>query len=496
MEKKFTKEQISLYLETEDQEIREAAFGYIIRDFVKNDTAMYQMSEILLYQEKISENTMTQIILSIGKELTEEQDIQRFIQMSYWFCEQASYICKILEQNKNPYLKKKGLEILAKLPQQAYISDACFSYLMEQTITGNNVCQKILFDIVQHHPQMGLEVLLKIAEQINKQQSIPILMTIVGFNYNTNNLFLILQYIDNCIRDQSCGIITLKTFFIQTIKHYNSYSKMSHSQFNLLVNLCNKLKIDYSDLKEITKQLFSLANNDNPLIREKKIELLKQVVILTKDYQLAIDILLSFINKPILKRVIVLSAYIIVEQIRKYEDPESSIYETYKDFILQFIKKQGSNFDKSDFEYIYGILNLNKSDKNYLQTVTTQLGTICQKTPMQIDCLLRYVTIYNQYASNVLELINWQTCPIDAAVLYHLAFNYKNTKKDIDRKIYLDIFSQLAIRTTLSLDKEILLSEILAKLNFMTKKQIEYPNIQNKINWYKERQQLLAKLNS
>ena len=102
MEKKLNKEQIISCLKSNDQEIREASFGYIIRDIVENEVSDFQIAEILNYTDTISTEEKDNIICKIGKSITSAKEIQRFIRISYWFPNQLQYLGEILNSTQNP----------------------------------------------------------------------------------------------------------------------------------------------------------------------------------------------------------------------------------------------------------------------------------------------------------------------------------------------------------------------------------------------------------
>lgn len=496
MEKKFNKEQIISFINSNDDEIKEAAFSYIIRNIVKNDTPMFQMSEVLQCKEKLSDKTAAEIIIQIGRTLKEEKEIQNFIQMSYWFCEQAYYISKVLENNYNAYFEQQGLEILSKQDPQATVPEACYQYLMIKSICGDEDCQNVLLHILHQHPKIELDNMLDIAKQKNWPATLSVLKKIVQSNQNESNFKSILRYIDYAFRDFGYEVTEFKKLFIEVVQHYDRVITISYETFGLIVSLCDKLKVDEEDFKHIAEHLICHTSNENPLIREKKIDLLKKVVTQTKDYLFVLELLTQNLQNTLLKRVILLSVYTFMEKFsQRTAKQDVVLLNKYKDYVVQLIKMQGSKFDKGDFEYIRCILNLNKDDKKYIQSVTNELAKICQQTSIQVNCLLHYAVIYKQNAVNLLQFVDWKSCPIEQSVLYRLEFNYKNSKKTAERKAYLTIFDQLSQCQDLEPHINILLGEILTKLNFISRTIQDYPAIIDKIKWYKERQQLLEALN-
>lgn len=496
MEKKFNKEQISLYLEAEDQEIREAAFGYLLRNIVNNDYPMFQMAEVLYYKEKILEKTTEDIIVNIGKQLNDEKEIQRFIQMSYWFQQQPLYICKILEVNHNSHLEKSGLEILAQAVANVFIPKECYQYLIEQTTDGNKKAQDILSEMLYHHPDTELEPLLHVMEQRTSSTNIPFLISVVKQNDNEKNLLPLVKFIKNCCYKNIYDAIELKKLFSISINHYIKTPIISYELFRSIFSVLEQINVDNDNWKKFCELLFCRIDDENPLIREKKVDLLKKFVAQTKDYQFVIKLLSQNINNTLLKRVILLIIHSFMVQISKKQGKENASYVEYKNFVLKFIKAQGAKFDKSDFEYVNCILNLNKDDKEYQQSIMTELLASCQKTSIQIDCLLHYAALYKQHSIMILELIDWNGCQLTAPLLSRLLFNYKNSKKTAEIKTYLTIFEQLSKCDNIPIDTKSLLAEKITKISFSEKQLIEYPNIANKIKWYKERQQLLEALNN
>lgn len=497
MEKNFNKEQIISLINSNDDEIKEAAFGYIIRNIVKNDAPMFQMSEVLRCKEKLSDKTVANVIIHIGRNLKEESEIQRFIQMSYWFCEQPFYISKVLEDNHNAYFEERGLDILSKLAQQTVVPEACYQYLMIKSICGDEDCKNVLLHILHQHPNVELDNMLDIAKQRNWPDTLFVLKKIVQRNHNENNLKSVLRYVDYAFNDLNYDVTELKKLFIEVVQHYDSFVTISYETFGLIISLSYKLKVDEEDFKQIAEYLICRISNENPLIREKKMDLLTKVIDKTQDYLFVLKLLTQNLPNTLLKRVILLSIYTFMEKFsKKREKQDIMLLNKYKDFVVQFIKTQGSKFDKGDFEYIRCILNLNKDDKKYIQVVTSALAKICQQTAIQVNCLLHCAVIYKQNAVNVLQFVDWNSCPLEQSVLYSLQINYKNSKKAAEKKAYLTIFEQLSQCQDLEPLINILLGEILTKLNFTSKTIQDYPAIIAKIKWYKERQQILDALNN
>lgn len=493
----FSKEQIISYLESNDQEICEAAFGYALRDIVKNEIPLFEVPDILHYKDKIPALKQKNIIIDLGKQLKDPNDIRRFVNMSYWFPDQATYICKVLEDNHHPYLERHGLEILAKLAATTTIPYDCYQYLITQIMAGNKNYQKLLFDkILPQHPDIPLDKLLEAAQQKQWSLTISILMEIVRHNKNEKDLLPILQYIDNCCRRNAYDEKSLQQFFCSTLEHYNQQApiKISYQIFMLIFLLSNELKIDDKDLKQIAPQLIYRTDNENPLIREKKADLLKFVAKKTKDYPFVLDILSKIMTDATAKRIVLLTLYALMELIADEATQNDDLQSKYKDTVLKFIRLQGKNFDKSDFEYIRNILNQNKADEEFVQSALQELVNNCQKTAVQIDCLLHYSITYKQYSINLLKFIDWKKCPLEPMVLYRLLSNYKNSKDIAEKRAYEQIFAQLSECSDLATDINILLGEIVCKLNFSAEQKKEYPSIAGKIKWYQERQQILEAL--
>lgn len=493
MEKeKFTKEQILSYLESKDKEICEAAFGYMLRNIVKNNIPMFQMSDVLQHKSKIPDRSRTEIITNIGKQLNEEQEINHFIKMSYWFYEQPLYICKVLNENHNAYFEKCGLEILTKLAPLSYIPDECYQYLTTRALAENETCLNTLLEILRYRPNAELNCFLDMAKQRNRPQTISILTTIIQKNHNDKNLLPILQYISNCYQNKSYADDMLENLFDTAIKQYNGASKISYEAFNLIIYLCDKLKMKKEDLMQLTIRIIGNVSNDNPQIREKKVTLLKKVASLTNDYDFVLRVLCANIKDKSFKRIILLSVYAFWEQVEAQE----TLYSKYKGFILKFIEVQGANFDKSDFEYIQSILNQCKEDEGYYRKLICKLANCCRETSRQIENLLYYADINKKYSINFLQFIDWEFCPLEQAVLYRLINNYNNSEHVREKQIYMQILEQLSECEDLETDINILLGNILSKQKFSPEQLTQYPNIAKKIDEYKERQKILEALNN
>ena len=112
MEKNLTKAKLISYLQSEDQEISQAAFGYVIRDIIHNVHPLLQMPEVIKYSRHISFARKEEILLEISSKLQGYQEISHFIQLSYWYPNQLFLISRFLETTLDANLEAKLLEII------------------------------------------------------------------------------------------------------------------------------------------------------------------------------------------------------------------------------------------------------------------------------------------------------------------------------------------------------------------------------------------------
>ena len=125
MEKNLTKAKLISYLQSEDQEISQAAFGYVIRDIIHNVHPLLQMPEVIKYSRHISFARKEEILLEISSKLQGYQEISHFIQLSYWYPNQLFLISRFLETTLDANLEAKLLEIIGDKKKKKRLISLC-----------------------------------------------------------------------------------------------------------------------------------------------------------------------------------------------------------------------------------------------------------------------------------------------------------------------------------------------------------------------------------
>ena len=252
MEKKLNKEQIISCLKSNDQEIREASFGYIIRDIVENEVSDFQIAEILNYTDTISTEEKDNIICKIGKSITSAKEIQRFIRISYWFPNQLQYLGEILNSTQNPEFEKQALNILKKAEVHSKMPKICCQYLTQKAIRGDAECTSILFDIIQNQKDFPIEILVKISQQEMCPESVIFIENIIQKISKLKNIQAILEYINECLQKKKISKKLLRNLYYTTIMHSQQHIEDT-KEIALMIDLYNKLSLEEGCI-------FSLSN--------------------------------------------------------------------------------------------------------------------------------------------------------------------------------------------------------------------------------------------
>lgn len=487
MEKKFSKENLISYLQTKDQEINQAAFGYVIRDIIKNNFPLFQISEVIQFSKHIPLEKKEEILLKIGSSIQKEQEISHFIEISYWHPNQLRLISHFLDIPIAYDIEEKLLEIIKNEKNTSKIPDVCYQTLLKKALPGHTECQKVLEDILDKNPSYLMADLIEIIQENQSLKALVLLERMLQNNHNGNNLFYLLQCIEKYIKKNEKNVVG--QILLKIVIQYADTPELNRQTVDLILEQIKHLPdyINNSIQKEILKTLIFNIKETDFLAMEDIILAFSKFVREQRAYSYALEILKETFNQKKFKRanILWLSEFIILVEKNDF------LFKEFMSVMNGFIICMGKNFDKSDMEYLKNVIQLCQK-KSYLSKLLKEILEHCQETSFQIEMLLVYAETYAPYKQKILKSIDWHTCPISSTILYKLQLLYN---KDRD-EIYLDILNQLILRKTSDFCLLQQYGRLLSEFNLSEEELKKHTVLAKQIRMYQERQNLLESLNS
>lgn len=490
MEKNFSKEMLISYLQAEDQEINQAAFGYVIRDIIKHTSPLFQMPEIVQYSSKISFGRKEEILLAISSKLEESSEILRFIELSYEYPNQLLLICRFLDKNIDSNTEANLLKIIKEEKNISKIPDICYQILLKKALLGNTEYQKVLETLLDKNTNYLMTDLIGIIQEEKKLNALVLLGRLIQKNSNGNNLYSLLRCIEKYIREDEKDIAS--KILLQIVTQYAASPEMNRQAVDLILALisCQNKQKNVKNVvqKEILKTLIINIKETHFLAMEDIILAFSRFVKEQHTYSFALSLLKETILEKKFKRanILWLTEFIVCTE------SNGALLDEFLFLLKRFITQMGAYFDKSDMEHLKKVFNLCQK-KSYLSELLDEILKKCQKTSFQIEMLLIYAETYPTYRPKILTTIDWLTCPVSSAIPYKLQFFFEEEK---DNEIYLNIFEKLVSRKT---DNSYLYQQygkMLSEFNLSEEKIKKYKGIAKQIKNYQERQNLLLLLNS
>ncbi len=490
MEKNLTKAKLISYLQSEDQEISQAAFGYVIRDIIHNVHPLLQMPEVIKYSRHISFARKEEILLEISSKLQGYQEISHFIQLSYWYPNQLFLISRFLETTLDANLEAKLLEIIGDKKNTSNIPSICYQALLKKALLGHAECKRMLELLLDLNPDYLMKDLIEIIQKETSLEALALLERLVQNNENDNNLMPLLQCMEKYVKIHKEDIVN--QILLKFVTQYAGSPAMNRYEVDTILRLinqdCENEHVKFFTQKEILKTLIFNVKETYSLAMEDIIQAFSQFITEQKAYPFALEIIKETVSQKKYKRANIL--WLAEFMVSVHED--NSLFDEFVILLKEFIIKIGKNFDKSDMERLKIVLQLCQK-KLYLSELLKEILKQCQETSFQIEMLLVYAENYPTHRQKIIKAINWQVCPISSVIPYKLQLFYE---KDKNNGIYLDIFNKLVLRPNIDSYLMQQYGKMLSEFNLSEDTLKKYAGIAKQIKEYQERQNLLELLNS